>query len=414
MSARGFSLLETTIALGVIGLVLTGGILLAFIDLNDTRDEETIDKLLQLKRAIVGDPRIVTKEARTDFGFIGDIGGIPATLSNLWIRGSTPIFSFDKTAKAGFGWQGPYMTVGPSEYFDQIGVDAWGSPIVYDTTAATSATTQQQYVARLISYGADYASGGGDDRTIEIYSTEASSKVVGYVRDSAKNPMAGVTVKINLPNGLTTSSLALTSKTTQTLSTGAFEFNDIPFGNRSIAIQPRLVYVSGSGVTTPPSSGDTVEFVVQNFSSSNVSFDCFKAEFDANGSAAGGGAFYETLKVGNTTVFNYTDFSSNRAGTGEIVYFPTQSQSVVGAGSISGQTFPIRVQNAFTQVPDQNIGESASRGGSVRITMGNFVSAETGNGSKVNMTQITITATIASGAACTTDPSIAIFSPVKK
>ena len=401
MSNRGFTLIETTVAMGIMGLVLTGGILLIFRNISDNREQETIDKLTQFKRAIVGDPRIVTKESRTDFGYVGDTGSVPTSLDKLWIRGTQTSFAFDGTVKAGVGWQGPYVPMGPLETFNEITLDAWGMPVQFSSTTGTSATTGQQYNAQLISYGPDGSAGGGDDLTVEIYKTEMSSQVVGYVRDAGLNPLSGVTVKMNYP-----ASGALTSQTVLTDAAGAYTFSVIPVGNRSIEVQPRLVYVAGTGDTFNQSSGDNVEFVVQNFNSSDVTFDSFKAEFDISG-----GAFYDSLKVGNTTVFSN---SSNRAASNELIQFAGQPQTVIGSGSVTGQTIPLRIQSAFTQVPDQNVGESAGRGGSVRITMQNFKNSETASGaSSVNMTGISIKATICSGAMCT-NPSVAIFSPIKK
>ena len=68
MSDRGFTLIETSLAIGVLALVLTGGLFLTYRSLSDSREQDTVDKLATLKRAMVGDPRIVTKESRTDFG----------------------------------------------------------------------------------------------------------------------------------------------------------------------------------------------------------------------------------------------------------------------------------------------------------------------------------------------------------
>ena len=401
MSDRGFTLIETSVAIGVLALVLTGGLFITFRNLSDSREQDTVDKLALLKRAMVGDPRIVTKESRTDFGYVGDTGSLPTSLDQLWTQGSQASFVFTNSVKLGTGWQGPYIPTGPVEFFNDLGLDAWGMPIQYSTASGTSAVTGQQYNARLISYGPDGAAGGGDDLTVEIYRNEMSSQVVGYVRDAGLNPLSGVSVKINYPaNG------ALTSQTVQTDTAGAYSFTDIPIGNRSIEVQPKLVYVSGTADTFNVSSGDNVEFVVQNFNSSDVTFDSFKAEFDVSG-----GAFYEGLKVGNTTVFSST---ANRAATNELIQFAGQPQTVLGSGSTTGQTIPIRIQTAFTQVPDQNVGESAGRGGSVRITMSNFRNSETASGaSSVNMTGISIKVTICSGATCT-NPSVALFSPVKK
>jgi prepilin-type N-terminal cleavage/methylation domain-containing protein len=418
MSTRGFTLIEAAVAMAVGGLILSGAVLLTFSNLNDSREEETIEKLMQLKRAMVGDPRIVTKESRTDFGYLGDTGTLPpsGSLDSLWIKPSAQSeFSFDTTLKVGRGWQGPYMPVGPREYFNQIALDAWGNGIVYVAAAGTSSlsnssVTLQDYNARLLSYGPDGSSGGNDDMTVEIYKTEIFSKVVGYVRDATKNPLTGVNVTMNFPNVISGESV-IDSRTAATDANGAYEFNDIALGNRSIKVQPRLVYVVGTGVTSPSSganAGTTVEFVVQNFSSANVTFNCFIAEFDKT-------AYYETLKIGNTTVFSST---SNRAASAETVRFAAQPQTVAGANTAIEGTFPIRIQSSFTQVPDQIVGENASTGGSVRLTMGNFVSAETTSGTNVNMTQVSFKVTMAqldgtNPGNCTVNPSITIFSPAK-
>ena len=133
--------------MSIIGLVLTGGVLVVFRNISDTRGQDTLNKLTQFKRAIVGDPRIVTKESRTDFGFVGDVGNVPVALSNLWVRGSIPSFTFDATAKLGAGWQGPYVPIGPIEFFNDIDKDAWGNSIQYTAATGTSATTGQPWVA---------------------------------------------------------------------------------------------------------------------------------------------------------------------------------------------------------------------------------------------------------------------------
>jgi hypothetical protein len=169
-----------------------------------------------------------------------------------------------------------------------------------------------------------------------------------------------------------------------------------------VEIEPLLVYVSGSASTAPANGGYNVTFTVQNFNSSNVTFDSFKAEYSITG-----GAWYESLRVGNTTVFSYT---TNRAATAQLINFSGTPQTIAGTGSISGATIPLRVQSAFTQVPDQNIGQSAGKGGSVQITMQTFRNAQSGSASTVNMAGISFKVTLCAGLSCTT-PSIAFFTP---
>ena len=255
-----------------------------------------------------------------DFGLLAGMGSLPSSLEDLWIAGSQPGYTFDTSLKLGRGWTGPYLDVGPLRFFDQIDLDAWGNPIQYVVETATSTTTGQEYRARVFSYGPDAAVGGGDDLTTEIYRTEMLSTVVGYVRDAGRNPLVGVNVKINHPqDGV------FVEQETDTDDDGAYTFADIPFGNRSLAIDPGLVYVNDSGVSL--SSGSEVEFVIQNHGSSDITITSFKAEYTVT-------AFYEKLEIGSQTVF---DDSSDRAASGETLNFA--GPTVVGIGSTTGQTF---------------------------------------------------------------------------
>jgi len=71
------------------------------------------------------------------------------------------------------------------------------------------------------------------------------------------------------------------------------------------------------------------------------------------------------------------------------------------------QVFPIRIQSAFTQIPDQDIGTGASAAPSFRIRMENFKATESGGGANVDMTGISITMTFSDGSSAT-------FTPVPK
>ena len=386
---RGASLIEVAITVGILSLLVSAVFSLLSQPFAADNREETVGKLTALKRAIVGDPRIVTREARTDFGFVGDTGSLPVSLDELWIIGAIPVFSFDTSIKLGSGWAGPYIQVPPLELFGDIRRDAWGTEIQYIVGTEVSAATGQTVSAKLISYGPDTAAGGGDDLTLEIYETEMKSEVVGFVRDAVGNPLPGVTATLRFPlNSVTTSA------TLQTNSSGAYTFTNVPFGNRSLVIEPKLVYVQDTAVTTGGQAND-VEFVIQNYSSSVVAFDDITIVHDAT-------AFYERLRLGNSTVFTNT---SDRVASGETVSF--SSESVTGTGSITGRTIPVRVQSAFSLTPNQDIGEAAKKGGTLRIQVQDFKDAETGSAQNVDMTGISFQVTFSDG-------SVATFTTVRQ
>ncbi len=387
---RGFTLLEAVVSLGVITIVAAGAASVLSQPLEADREDETIQKLVSLRNAIVGDSRIVTKESRTDFGFVGSMGSLPVSLEDLWIRGAQPIFTFDTTLRMGSGWAGPYFSVlGVDEFFD-IALDAWGNTIVYEVATGVSASTGQTYRARLISYGADADVGGGDDLTVEIYETEVFATVAGYVRDASGNPLTGVTAIINHP-----SSGSPATMTTQTDLTGAYSFSDVPFGNRSLEVKPALVYVAGTAFAKGGSSND-VEFVIQNFSANDIVMTNLNSEYDVT-------AFYEKIKIGNSTVFND---SSDRAASGETIIF-SSSKTIKGTGSDTGIISSVRVQSGFTLALDQNVGQSAQAGATKRVKLENFKDVESGGGTDVDMTGISIQVTFSDG-------SIVIFSPERK
>jgi hypothetical protein len=191
----------------------------------------------------------------------------------------------------------------------------------------------------------------------------------------------------------------LTTASTISGADGSYQFNGIPFGNRSLHIEPKLVYSEGSGVTLG-GNGDDVEFVMISFTCGTITGATATLGDDPT-------PFFEQFRVGNTTVFNNT---SNLAGNNEFIDFssdPDISWSGCGGGGAGLATiFPVRVQSSFTQVPDQDIGAGASAGKSFRMRMNNFKLNENGSGGAVDMTGVSISVTFSPINA------VAIFSPV--
>lgn len=392
MSRRGFTLIELSLSIALMALVLSGAIFLVSLELDSARQSDTIAKVLTLKRAIIGDPRIVTKESRTDFGYVGDMGSLPGTLQNIWVRGSQPAYLYDNTKRTGAGWAGPYIAVGALEFANDFTLDAWGNAIQYVIQNGTSSVTGQPYVAKIYSYGPNATPNDSDDITAEIYATEVYSTVVSYVRDSAGNPMSNVTVKMNYPsNG------GLTSSTTTSSAVGAYSFSSIPLGSRSVSIEPKLAYSEGSAVTL--GGGTTVEFVMLSFACGTLTSET---------ATLGTTAYYSQFWVGNTQVFNN---NVTRAGSGALVTFSSavdvSSNGCSAGGTGLPQVFPARIQSAFTQITDHDIGADASAATSIRMRMAGFRTTQSGAGVNVDMTGVSISVAFSDG-------STATFSPVPK
>ncbi|MEE9200441.1 MAG: prepilin-type N-terminal cleavage/methylation domain-containing protein [Candidatus Brocadiales bacterium] len=384
-SKSGFTLIELIIVLAIIG-VLAGTITpLVLMTLHKERETGTVVELREFKEGIVGDPEIVTKEVRTDFGYIGDMGSMPSKIEDLYQKGTQPAFSYDTTKKTGAGWKGPYIDPSLVENLASLKLDAYGNEYTYDDTEFTDSTVGATVSAKIVSKGTDGVTGGGDDLSTYVYKPEAFSKVVGVIVDEQGKRVPAVTVKMNYPSDgiLTTNEPpSITSD-----SAGHYEFTDIPYGNRSITIEPGLAFAADTA-TVSGSTDQDVAFKITNFSASDITITSFKADFTVTPTA-----YYETLVIGGTTVYNS---ASSRVASGETVTFV--GITVPGSGAAAeGKAFPVRVQSAMTHVEDLNIASAVSKGGTITISMETFTDAESGGGNATDMTGVTFDITFSNG-----------------
>lgn len=378
----GFTLTEIIIVLAIIGLL--GAIItpLAIQTLNNKRAVVTIGKLKEFKKAVIGDPRIIANEVRTNFGYIGDMGSLPSTLDNLYIKGTQPDFTLDSAKKTGAGWSGPYIDPSLLENLASLKKDGYGNDFTYSTTEFTDPTVGATVSANIVSNGQNRSPGGGDDISINIYKGEAFSTVIGYVTDEGGFRIPSVPVKINYP-----SAGSLTQALTITDSSGLYTFNNIPYGNRSISVEPGISYSPGSALTSG-ANNQNVEFKVTNFSASNISITSFTAVYTVTPTA-----YYEQLKIGGIVVY---DSDSPRKGSGDTTTFAPIT--IAGSGAdVSGQTFTIRVQSPLTRVADLNVGKAAAKGGTIKIEMNRFKDAVTGAAATVSMKGVTFECTFSDG-----------------
>ena len=389
-TSNGFSLIEAIFTLAIITLLSVGLVSVSAAAFNSVRRAATDDRLRALERAISGDPVIVLNEARTSFGFVGDMGTLPVTLEDLWVKGSQTAFSFDTAKKAGAGWTGPYLETDIVETIAAAGIDAWGTDLSYDNTHFLDSDFGANALGKLISFGSDGIAGGNDDITLHFFDAEIQSRVQGYVRDDDKNGVPGVGVTVNYPQ-----TGALTSQTLQTDSLGYYFFADIPFGNRSLTIEPRLVLAPDTAIVTGQSN-DTVELVVKNFASTDTTITSMVIEFSIQPPD-----YFDTLRLGNTTVFNNL---SPRFASGDTA--SSFSETVGGTGLVT-ESVQIRIQSSITDVADIVIGD-IGRGSSLTIEMQDFEDVATGNGNDVDMTGVIFEITFSDGSvvvATPTDPS---------
>lgn len=156
---KGFTLIEVIVVMAIVSIL--AGIMIPFVyRVWESSDiENTREKLLDLKRAMVGDPRLIQNGMRTHYGYIGDCGQMPLDLKYL--------VETDQNCP---NWKGPYLPPGfnPDDYKK----DAWGEEFIYD-----------QVNAKITSKGPDKIQDTVDDINIEINQNEiAEAKPVSTIK----------------------------------------------------------------------------------------------------------------------------------------------------------------------------------------------------------------------------------------
>lgn len=122
-SGSGFTLIELTIIIIILGVIATIGIPVTGRMINSSKVNSTKEEMVNLKTAIVG--RTSPHPIR---GYENDVGSPPPDLKALYTKpaGATNWDKFTKT-----GWDGPYIDGDDGEYLK----DAWGAYYIYDRTS---------------------------------------------------------------------------------------------------------------------------------------------------------------------------------------------------------------------------------------------------------------------------------------
>lgn len=153
---KGFTLVEVIVVMAIISILT--GIMIPFIYRvwESAEIDTTRERMTDLKKAMVGDPRLIQNGVRTHFGFTGDIGSLP-TPSKLEELVEQPTWVTNN-------WNGPYLPRGfnPNEYK----TDAWGTSISYAPTGVAGE------IMELRSLGSDRTAGTADDIVVIIYTNE--------------------------------------------------------------------------------------------------------------------------------------------------------------------------------------------------------------------------------------------------
>jgi prepilin-type N-terminal cleavage/methylation domain-containing protein len=131
--SAGFTLIELVVIIVVLGIIAAVAVPKVGNLIGASKENQTKTELVELKRAIAGNPQVVAAGQYVDRGFLGDVGFVPASLQDL-VQKPGSVAVYDRLS--GLGWHGPYMDSLDAEYLK----DAWDVNYIYDATARTIAS----------------------------------------------------------------------------------------------------------------------------------------------------------------------------------------------------------------------------------------------------------------------------------
>jgi type II secretory pathway pseudopilin PulG len=366
------SLIEVIVILAILVTLVAVLVPSTVQQLTAARRDDTVYEMEDLKEALIGDSDLIAQGVRSDFGYLGDMGELPATLDDLVIQDTQPAYTFDSGKRVGAGWKGPYITLGPGSDADSHERDAFGNDYLYDDTEYVN-DEGQLVDAKVVSLGADGVSGGtgvDEDVTLEILKAETTATVNGYALDASDTPLPGAEVSIHYPeNGV------LTSDTATTDANGFYQFTDIPFGMRSVEFEPRLLLVPGS-VATFGGSNQHVRFSVVNYGSDDVTVRSLTATYTT-------AAFYNDARWGATDVYNCAGLP---AGSGSTLTLA--ADQAVAASPTAPPIAQVAIASSVVHVPDITV-EGTGTQATVELRIFRTGGGSCGSGSLVNMSGTT-------------------------
>jgi prepilin-type N-terminal cleavage/methylation domain-containing protein len=154
MKEKAFTLIEVMVVMAIISILAS---MMAPAIWKSWENEEaatTRQRMLDIKKAMIGDKALVQNGVRTHYGFVGDNGELP--FGNNSSHAGNLSHLVNKPNNGYPYWNGPYLTGFSQDWYR----DAWGAPFRYTSYQDASG----RYVsAELRSAGPDGVFDTGDD-----------------------------------------------------------------------------------------------------------------------------------------------------------------------------------------------------------------------------------------------------------
>lgn len=290
---KGFTLIEILASLAILSVLTV--IALSAVDgvIDDARFTQTVREMEQIRNALIGETQRLETGLRKNYGYLGDVGGLPTTSQGLAVLSSMPAgmssWAIQNSYGIGMGWRGPYL----ANTFDQnFYVDAWGNAYTYTNTGSGATIT---------SLGADGAAGGSgfdQDITLNIPTAVTTGKLLGYVVEGSGDLLGAdqipysdaAEVFLYYPNG--SGGIASMSMALSAGNSGKYSFSNIPLGFGALKVfipssaavsstlGPAIIEINKSATAAVPVTQDTTEIfsnssactTLENYTVSSGSF----------------------------------------------------------------------------------------------------------------------------------------------
>ena len=128
LKLRAFTLTELVIIISLLAILSAITIPRVGNFITNAKVAATKEEMQNLKKAMVGDPRLVSSGQYSYGGYMNDVGELPPNFAAL-ISKPSGVSDWDKFTKS--GWRGPYIERGIDNAYRK---DAWGNNYIYNKT----------------------------------------------------------------------------------------------------------------------------------------------------------------------------------------------------------------------------------------------------------------------------------------